>query len=33
MSLFERWEGTVWFGERVEGEHFGWTTAWVTEVR
>ena len=33
MSLFERWEGTVWFGERVEGEHFSWNTAWITEVR
>ena len=33
MSLFERWEGTVWFGERVEGERFGWNTAWITEVR
>jgi len=33
VSLFERWEGTVWFGERVEGERFGWNTAWITEVR
>jgi hypothetical protein len=33
VSLFERWEGTVWFGERVEGEHFSWNTAWITEVR
>jgi hypothetical protein len=33
MSLFERWEGTIWFGELVEGEHFSWNTAWITEVR
>ena len=33
MSLFERWEGTIWFGERVEGENFSWNTAWITEVR
>jgi hypothetical protein len=33
VSLFERWEGTVWFGELVEGEHFGWNTAWITKVR
>jgi hypothetical protein len=33
VSLFERWEGTVWFGERVERERFGWNTAWITEVR
>jgi hypothetical protein len=33
VRLFERWEGTVWFGERVDGERFGWSTAWITEVR
>ena len=34
VRLFERGEGTVWFGERVEGgERFGWNTAWLTEVR
>jgi hypothetical protein len=33
VRLFEGWEGTVWFGERVEGERFGWNTAWITEVR
>lgn len=33
VSLFERWEGTIWFGELVEGEHFSWNTAWITEVR
>ena len=33
VRLFEKWEGTVWFGERVEGQGFGWNTAWITEVR
>ena len=33
VRLFERWEGTVWFGERVEGQGFGWNTTWITEVR
>jgi hypothetical protein len=33
VRLFERWEATVWFGELVEGEHLGWNTAWITEVR
>jgi hypothetical protein len=33
VRLFESWEGTVWFGERVEGQGFGWNTTWITEVR
>jgi hypothetical protein len=33
VRLFEGWEGTVWFGEREEAQRFGWSTAWITEVR
>jgi hypothetical protein len=33
VRLFEGWQGIIWFGERDEAERFGWSTAWITEVR